>query len=246
MTCGASLSAGISISCASALEVLERSVGLALDASGVCSSPSVHCLTLLTSAVLDAFLSMSIESIAAWPAFTFDGRVLVIPATLLAVLLTAFVFMFRRRRAFPRAVGPDVPPEDLESIYRQYKHSEVTRRTSMSQVIEAAARSSTGGGPSGLPCIVVLGQPEQRHVIRPGQQRIGRHSDNDIILLDETVHRHHAMLVASDQSFELRDLGGANGTRVNGRECQSVLLQHGDVIAFGNLQVRFDASGDPN
>lgn len=55
--------------------------------------------------------------------------------------------------------------------------------------------------------------------LHPGQViRIGRVPDNDLVLTDLNVSRHHAELRRNpDGSFELADLGSHGGTFVNGQ-----------------------------
>jgi ABC transport system ATP-binding/permease protein len=63
---------------------------------------------------------------------------------------------------------------------------------------------------------------------------IGRAVDNDIVLDDLRVSRHHAQLVATaDGAYEVRDLGSSNGTFVNGRRVQHARLEPGDFIGVG-------------
>jgi pSer/pThr/pTyr-binding forkhead associated (FHA) protein len=47
--------------------------------------------------------------------------------------------------------------------------------------------------------------------------RIGRATDNDVVLTaEQTVSRHHAELLCGDEGWMIRDLGSHNGTHVNG------------------------------
>ncbi|MGD9935797.1 MAG: FHA domain-containing protein, partial [Dehalococcoidia bacterium] len=47
---------------------------------------------------------------------------------------------------------------------------------------------------------------------------IGRSVENDLVLEAPNISRKHARLLRTDGSFELTDLGSANGTVVNGHE----------------------------
>jgi hypothetical protein len=70
--------------------------------------------------------------------------------------------------------------------------------------------------------------------------RIGRHQDNDIVLQNKTVHRQHAILhMNPDKRFLINDLGGENGTMVNGERCVQCDLQDGDLIELGEVRLRF-------
>ncbi|MBC7252259.1 MAG: FHA domain-containing protein, partial [Anaerolineae bacterium] len=70
--------------------------------------------------------------------------------------------------------------------------------------------------------------------------RLGRAPDNDIVLQDAQVSRHHATITFSGASYVIADLGSANGTKVNGvRIDQPRPLRHGDIIAVGSEQLVF-------
>jgi hypothetical protein len=73
----------------------------------------------------------------------------------------------------------------------------------------------------------------QRFPLRPSN-RLGRSSDNEIVLQDKQVSRHHAVLTFSGAGYVVTDLGSANGTWVNGvRIVQPTQLRSGDVITLG-------------
>jgi predicted component of type VI protein secretion system len=63
---------------------------------------------------------------------------------------------------------------------------------------------------------------------------IGRSADNQVVLDDTEVSRHHARLTWQGNAYMLEDLGSANGTWVNGARITSpVLLRPGDSIGLG-------------
>jgi pSer/pThr/pTyr-binding forkhead associated (FHA) protein len=65
--------------------------------------------------------------------------------------------------------------------------------------------------------------------------RIGRGSDNDVVIADSTLSRHHAEIVYETGDYCLRDLDSMNGTFVNGRLVSGdCILGDGDIIAFGS------------
>ena len=69
---------------------------------------------------------------------------------------------------------------------------------------------------------------------------IGRAPDNMIHLEDASVSGRHAELKATDQTYQLRDLGATNGTFVNGSAATEIRLRHGDRIRFGGIQARYE------
>ena len=62
---------------------------------------------------------------------------------------------------------------------------------------------------------------------------IGRHSENDIVLKDMSVSRHHATIEVRGQKLLVFDAGSKNGTIVNGIKAKSAELYHGDVVKIG-------------
>ena len=68
---------------------------------------------------------------------------------------------------------------------------------------------------------------------------LGRQFDNDIVIEDKRVSRHHAQIRYEHNSFFLYDLSSANGTQVNGSPVQQVVLHDGDRISFGGVVVSF-------
>ncbi len=71
--------------------------------------------------------------------------------------------------------------------------------------------------------------------------RIGRLSDNDIVLDDANVSRHHAVVIDTGTSFVISDLRSANGVDVGGERIRaSVTLADGDRIRICDHQFVFE------
>lgn len=71
---------------------------------------------------------------------------------------------------------------------------------------------------------------------------IGRLGDNDLVIDDPQISRHHASLAWEDGRFILRDLGSANGTFLNGQQITAPQeLQSGDVIGVSEVLLAFRA-----
>ncbi len=69
--------------------------------------------------------------------------------------------------------------------------------------------------------------------------RIGRTPDNDLVLSDLSISRHHAELrKTSDGKYQIVDLGSHNGTFVNGQRVTSVTLTEKDIVGIGPATYR--------
>ena len=73
----------------------------------------------------------------------------------------------------------------------------------------------------------------------PGSLKIGRASDNDIVIADVLASRHHATLIPTPGGTEIRDNKSINGTFVNGGRVDVALLDEGDVVTIGNVDLVF-------
>ncbi len=62
---------------------------------------------------------------------------------------------------------------------------------------------------------------------------MGRLGDNDLLLRDSRVSRHHAQIVQEDGHLTLVDLGSRHGTYVNGKKIERHRLVQDDRIEFG-------------
>jgi pSer/pThr/pTyr-binding forkhead associated (FHA) protein len=63
---------------------------------------------------------------------------------------------------------------------------------------------------------------------------VGRRGEADIQLPCDSVSREHASIVVENEQFVLRDNGSANGSFVNGVKTNRSILNHLDIVRFGN------------
>ena len=73
----------------------------------------------------------------------------------------------------------------------------------------------------------------RRLALGVGAITIGRAADNDLVVDDPRVSRHHVRLQARRGMLVLTDLDSANGSRVNGKAISEVALGAGDRIEIG-------------
>jgi len=89
--------------------------------------------------------------------------------------------------------------------------------------------------------IHILSQDGQAYDFPSSKEKIaiGRGGDNDVILFDNSVSRHHAVIVKTNNDYFLSDMGSFNGTRVNGKLIQNIRLKHDDEIKIGYVKLKF-------
>ena len=85
-------------------------------------------------------------------------------------------------------------------------------------------------------------------ILRPGRStmdvpagsvKIGRATDNDIVIPDVLASRHHATLIPAPSGTTIRDNKSINGTFVNGQRVDAATLRDGDVVTIGNVDLVF-------
>jgi Nif-specific regulatory protein len=87
------------------------------------------------------------------------------------------------------------------------------------------------------------GEGAPRQVILDERRAItlGRSRENTMVLQDDHVSRRHAEIFFQDGQWLLHDFGALNGTRIDGQRIQQeTILGHGQIIAIGELRLRFD------
>ena len=69
--------------------------------------------------------------------------------------------------------------------------------------------------------------------------QLGRSGDNDVIIDDHLVSRHHAHITFEEGNYYLADLDTPNGTYINQQRIRNQKLHSGDVIQIGTHLYRF-------
>jgi pSer/pThr/pTyr-binding forkhead associated (FHA) protein len=83
------------------------------------------------------------------------------------------------------------------------------------------------------------------HTIATATYRIGRLADNDLVLRDPSVSRHHAEIRRQrDGSFQVLDLDSMNGLLVNGKKVRENALADGDSLEVGDVRLLFSARSE--
>ncbi|WP_405711312.1 MULTISPECIES: FHA domain-containing protein [unclassified Streptomyces] len=108
---------------------------------------------------------------------------------------------------------------------------------------QGMARTPGAGGAAGAPPVYGDRSPTTFHQLDLGRvMRIGRALENELVVSDLQVSRHHAEFHATpDGRFEIRDLGSHNGTYVNGQPLSksgSALIGPNDIVGVGHSTFR--------
>ena len=97
-------------------------------------------------------------------------------------------------------------------------------------------------GPGGLPTAALVLPDGTRVPVGEDPVRIGRSPENDLTLSESTVSRQHAEIVRDGDAWVIRDLGSSNGTKVNGAGIVEQVLEDGDELKVGSVNLRFEMS----
>jgi len=96
--------------------------------------------------------------------------------------------------------------------------------------------------------LVVTGGPLRGTMVAldKGATAIGRAADNKIIIADQHVSSHHAVIESEKGGgHRLRDLGSRYGTMLNGQLVESAQLAQGDEIRIGPVALVYEAHAAP-
>jgi transcriptional regulator with GAF, ATPase, and Fis domain len=89
----------------------------------------------------------------------------------------------------------------------------------------------------GIHVVVLSGSAKGTHLPLVEKLRVGKAQDNDLVLADDTVSRHHCELTRANDGVHVRDLGSTNGTRVQGARVSEAIVQPGTVLKVGEVEL---------
>jgi ABC-type multidrug transport system ATPase subunit len=101
------------------------------------------------------------------------------------------------------------------------------------------AQARSGGTSNLATSMMKVLRPGSAPEAPPGALKIGRAVDNDIVIPDVLAGRHHATLIPTPGGMEIADNRSINGTFVNGTRVDTALLNEGDVVTIGNVDLLF-------
>ncbi len=164
------------------------------------------------------------------PTLPFDnwGWVGFLLAGLLGLLLIvlAFVVPARRRRSGDRTAAASA--------------ADNTQDMEPEPVVEAAAAAGLQPATDAPRLHIRDDGPERDVLLATEPLTLGRQVDNDVVLKDARVSRHHARITFEDGQYWIEDLNSANGTVLNGRSrVQRQRLASGDTLTIGAAELTF-------
>lgn len=155
------------------------------------------------------------------------------------------------------AAAPQAPLQQPQQQWQQAPQGQVPQQQPWQQQGPAPHQAHQGahqahiphqstpgaGGAAGAPPVYGDRSPTTFHQFSLGRvMRIGRALENELVVSDLQVSRHHAEFHATpDGRFEIRDLGSHNGTYVNGQPMPkggTVLLGPNDIVGVGHSTFR--------
>jgi len=103
--------------------------------------------------------------------------------------------------------------------------------------VSTRAASPSDAPPSDLVLVVITGRARGQNVKLGERLRIGKSSDNDLVLPDETVSRHHCEIVRTPRGLVVRDLNSTNQTRIGRSKITEATLEPGAVLTVGDVEL---------
>jgi hypothetical protein len=94
--------------------------------------------------------------------------------------------------------------------------------------------------------LVILNQGMTGRAFELNAERttVGRVEDNLFQIADPSVSSHHAEISLRGTEILVRDLNSTNGTFLNGEKISEVVLKPGQVLRFGQVELKID-DGQP-
>jgi pSer/pThr/pTyr-binding forkhead associated (FHA) protein len=138
----------------------------------------------------------------------------------------------------PRPATPAPPPPPPE------EEDQATRMLDAVDFDPTPARAPVAPPARPMELRVVSGPDRGKiHRIEVGQSLVGRGLDCKIVLADPAVSRKHFKIERTPDEAVLHDLGGANGTNINGSKQARKVLEPGDQIEVGTSVLEFHIEG---
>ena len=129
--------------------------------------------------------------------------------------------------------------EMAESAQRRRQEQETARERSTQVQEQLNAISSLMHSRNARARVLVFSPSgSAEYTMTTPQLAIGLAEDNDIVIADPTVSRHHAQLYYDGMGFGIRDLHSTNGVVMNGMKIDDLKLRNGDSLMLGRTTIK--------
>lgn len=93
-----------------------------------------------------------------------------------------------------------------------------------------------------MPKLVILNQGMTGRTFEVNVERttVGRVEDNTFQIGDPSVSSHHAEIILKGNDLLVRDVGSTNGSYINGEKITEAVLQPGQILRFGQVELKID------
>lgn len=147
----------------------------------------------------------------------------------------------RVKSALAEDLGID-PGPTLSALHARILRQERLdiRQAAMATAARTVSAGRTAAG-RGSTAAALRDADGRRYPLRPNVTRIGRLPDNDIVLDDAEISRHHAVIIDTGSSFVITDLQSANGVQVRQERIHpSATVGDGDHIRICGREFTFE------
>jgi len=128
-----------------------------------------------------------------------------------------------------RASNFPVQPEDIDDP--------AMRKQSPRREDSVEAKSATNHESPQL-MVTLNGKTLQEFKLTDSKVLIGRSVLSDIVINNQFVGKHHALLIRVQDAIVIVDLKSTNGTFVNSHRVRSSVLRHDDIISLGDYRIK--------
>ncbi|HTM46175.1 MAG TPA: sigma 54-interacting transcriptional regulator [Polyangiaceae bacterium] len=110
-----------------------------------------------------------------------------------------------------------------------------------SSTMATHAVGPAANAPAALSVVVLSGQARGARAALGEKVRIGKAPDNELVLTDATVSRHHCEVERVGGEITLRDLDSTNHTKVGGAIVKTAVLTQGTTFTVGDVDLMLHA-----
>ncbi|WAJ45096.1 BTAD domain-containing putative transcriptional regulator [Mycobacterium sp. Aquia_216] len=147
----------------------------------------------------------------------------------------------RLKTALAEGLGIDPGPTvtELHARILRQEPPAATRAavTTLKVSVDTTADAAVAIPPDQAAVVLLRDKAGRQYRLNDATTRIGRITDNDIVLDDNDVSRYHAVITDSGTGFVITDLRSTNGVEVQGKRIRgSVTLGDGDHIKIGSRE----------